>query len=68
MNEFQHRIAEQVRVLAIVKSPSHFVEMGREAGGPFKPFFGGWPTFTLFVKVGTTRSATPPGSQSRQFS
>lgn len=30
MDEFQHRIAEQKRVFAVVKPPRHFVEVSRE--------------------------------------
>jgi hypothetical protein len=30
MNEFQHRIAKQERVLAVVEPPRHFVKVGRQ--------------------------------------
>jgi hypothetical protein len=30
VNEFQHRIAEQKRILAVADAPHHFVEIGRE--------------------------------------
>jgi hypothetical protein len=30
MNEFQHRVAEKIRVLPVVEPPRHFVEIGRE--------------------------------------
>jgi hypothetical protein len=30
MNEFQHRVAKQIWVIAIVEAPFHFVEIGRE--------------------------------------
>lgn len=30
MNEFQHRVAKQVRILTIVEAPRHFVKVGRE--------------------------------------
>ena len=30
MNEFQHRISKQVRILAIVEAPRHFVKVSRQ--------------------------------------
>jgi len=33
MNQFQHRVTEQKRILAVVEPPSHFVKVGREVLG-----------------------------------
>ncbi len=30
MNEFQHRIAEQKRVLPVIEAPCHFVKVSRQ--------------------------------------
>ena len=30
MNEFQHRVSKQERILAVVEPPRHFVRIGRQ--------------------------------------
>ena len=30
MNEFQHRVPKQERILAVVEPPRHFVKVGRQ--------------------------------------
>lgn len=38
MNELQHRIAKQIRILAVIEAPCHFVKVGREMlGGDAMP-------------------------------
>jgi len=34
INEFHHRVAEQVRIMVIVKPKRHFIEVGRKMPGP----------------------------------
>jgi hypothetical protein len=49
MNEFQHRVPKQERILAIVEAPCHFVKVGRKMlrRDPMPPFAGDEKTGTM---------------------